>query len=458
MDTVLTNARLVLDDAVVAGTITLRDGRILAIDAGRTTTPAAIDCDGDFIAPGLIDLHTDALEGHFVPRPKVFWPDARAAALAHDGQTVASGITTVFDAICAGGFDQAKAERRELFGTMLDAVEQGAPLFRADHKVHLRCEMTDPNVLDLVEPTLARPSLAFASLMDHTPGARQWRNVETLRNFLLGIGKDAREAEREIGERTARGRANVARNMPPLVEMLASTGLVRASHDDTTEAHVAEAQAAGCTISEFPTTARGGTGSPRGRSRHHRRGAERGARRLPFRRRRHGCAGAGGPRGRPPRPTTCRRACFRRRRASTPWTAWRCRRPSPSSPATRPRWPASPIAAGSKPGSGPTWVRFRIVEGTPVVRQVAGGRRARLLTRRPFFNNAVGQTPQNSGGTMPTGKPASLSVPASKESAKIAPLRPSTCPGLPHHGEGADDGRDLPRDGAGPCRGPAPDR
>ncbi|MFG1261296.1 MULTISPECIES: alpha-D-ribose 1-methylphosphonate 5-triphosphate diphosphatase [Xanthobacter] len=254
MDTVLTNARLVLDDAVVAGTITLRDGRILAIDAGRATTPAAIDCDGDFIAPGLIDLHTDALEGHFVPRPKVFWPDARAAALAHDGQTVASGITTVFDAICAGGFDQAKAERRELFGTMLDAVEQGAPLFRADHKVHLRCEMTDPNVLDLVEPTLARPSLAFASLMDHTPGARQWRNVETLRNFLLGIGKDAREAEREIGERTARGRANVARNMPPLVEMLASTGLVLASHDDTTEAHVAEAQAAGCTISEFPTT------------------------------------------------------------------------------------------------------------------------------------------------------------------------------------------------------------
>lgn len=254
MDTVLTNARLVLDDAVVAGTITLRDGRILAIDEGRATAPGAVDCDGDFIAPGLIDLHTDALEGHFVPRPRVFWPDARAAALAHDGQTVASGITTVFDAICAGGFDQAKAERRDLFGVMLDAVEQGAPLFRADHKVHLRCEMTDPDLLELVEPTLARPGLAFASLMDHTPGARQWRNVEVLRNFLLGIGKDAAEADREIGERTARGRANVARNLPPLVEMLAATGLVLASHDDTTENHVAEARAAGCTVSEFPTT------------------------------------------------------------------------------------------------------------------------------------------------------------------------------------------------------------
>ena len=150
---------------------------------------------------------------------------------AHDGQTVASGITTVFDAICAGGFDQAKAERRDLFELMLDAVEDGAGLFRAHHLVHLRCEMTDPDLLALVEPALARSTLAFASLMDHTPGARQWRNVDVLRGFLLGIGKDAGEAEREIAERTARGRSNVERNFAPLVEMLAATGMVRASHD-----------------------------------------------------------------------------------------------------------------------------------------------------------------------------------------------------------------------------------
>ncbi|MEP9354419.1 alpha-D-ribose 1-methylphosphonate 5-triphosphate diphosphatase [Xanthobacter sp. KR7-65] len=254
METVLTNARLILDEAVIDGTLTLRDGRIHRVEEGRAQGPAAVDCEGDFIAPGIIDLHTDALEGHFVPRPKVFWPDARAAALAHDGQTVASGITTVFDAICAGGFDQAKAERRALFEVMLDAVAHGAPLFRADHRVHLRCEMTDPDLIGLVEPALAHPALGFASLMDHTPGARQWRNVDVLRNFLLGIGKDAAEADREIGERTARGRANVERNFAPLVEMLAATGMVRASHDDTTADHVETARAAGCTVSEFPTT------------------------------------------------------------------------------------------------------------------------------------------------------------------------------------------------------------
>jgi len=254
MEAVYTNARLVLDHDVIDGTLVVREGAIAAVEAGRSRLPGAVDCEGDLVCPGLIDLHTDALESHFVPRPKVFWPDGRAAALAHDGQVVASGITTVFDAICAGGFDQAKAERRTLFTLMLDAVEDGAALFRAEHRIHLRCEMTDPDLIALAEPALARPQVTLASLMDHTPGARQWRNVEGLRTFLLGIGKSAAEAEEEIAERSARGRASVAANFPRIVELLAGTGIVRASHDDTTPDHVAEAQAAGCALSEFPTT------------------------------------------------------------------------------------------------------------------------------------------------------------------------------------------------------------
>ncbi|MDQ0503514.1 alpha-D-ribose 1-methylphosphonate 5-triphosphate diphosphatase [Xanthobacter agilis] len=254
MESVFTNARLVLDDTIIDGTLVVRDGRIAAVDDGRSHAAAALDCAGDMVCPGLIDLHTDALESHFVPRPKVFWPDARAAALAHDGQVVASGITTVFDAICAGGFDQAKAERRELFTIMLDAVDANSALFRADHYIHLRCEMTDPTLLALATPALDRPRVTLASLMDHTPGARQWRNVESLRTFLLGIGKSAAEAEVEIETRSARGRAAVADNFQALADLLREKGVVRASHDDTTAAHVELARDAGCSISEFPTT------------------------------------------------------------------------------------------------------------------------------------------------------------------------------------------------------------
>ncbi len=251
---VLTNALLLREDRVEEGTLVIRDGGIASVEPGRSHLPGAQDCDGDFVGPGLIDLHTDALESHFVPRPKVIWPDRRAAALAHDAQTVASGVTTVFDAICAGGFDQAKAVRRELFGIMLEAVEAGAPLFRADHRIHLRCELTDPGVVELVEPELSRPGVGLASLMDHTPGTRQWRNLDHLRTFLLGIGKTVDEMEVELSERTERGRAAVAGNFDRLAALLRSTEIILASHDDTTAAHVSDAWAAGCTISEFPTT------------------------------------------------------------------------------------------------------------------------------------------------------------------------------------------------------------
>lgn len=256
METILTNARLVLEDRLVLGTLVHEGGTIRAIDEGRSQLPAAVDCAGDYLAPGLIDLHTDALEGHFIPRPKVIWPDARAAALAHDAQMAGSGVTTVYDAICAGGFDQAKADRRALYEVMLDAVEQGAArgMFRVDHRIHLRCELTDHGLPDLVDVALGRPNLSLASLMDHTPGTRQWRNVEHLKVYLSGIGKGGPDLDAEVADRIERAKGAVAGNYARMVALFSGSGIVLASHDDTTPAHVDEALQAGCTISEFPTT------------------------------------------------------------------------------------------------------------------------------------------------------------------------------------------------------------
>ncbi|ADH91206.1 phosphonate metabolism protein PhnM [Ancylobacter novellus DSM 506] len=256
MEVILTNVRLVLEDRVVDGTLVHEGGRIRALDEGRSHVASAIDGEGAYLAPGLIDLHTDALEGHFVPRPKVIWPDARAAALAHDGQMAASGVTTVYDAICAGGFDQAKADRRALYEVMLDAVEQGSAhgLFRVDHRIHLRCELTDRTLPELVDAAMGRPNLSLASLMDHTPGTRQWRNVEHLKVYLSGIGKGGADIDAEVADRIERAKGAVSGNYDKMVALFSSSGIVLASHDDTTPAHVDEAVAAGCTISEFPTT------------------------------------------------------------------------------------------------------------------------------------------------------------------------------------------------------------
>jgi alpha-D-ribose 1-methylphosphonate 5-triphosphate diphosphatase len=100
-DTVLANATLVLPGEVLRGSLHLANGVIRAIDAGKALPKGAIDCDGDLVMPGLVELHTDNLERHIEPRPKVDWPHA-SAILAHDGELASVGITTVFDALRVG--------------------------------------------------------------------------------------------------------------------------------------------------------------------------------------------------------------------------------------------------------------------------------------------------------------------------------------------------------------------
>lgn len=256
MDAILTNARLVLEDRVVLGTLVHAEGRIRDVSEGRTAASGAVDCEGDLLAPGLIELHTDNLEKHFCPRPGVIWPNPLAAALTHDAQMAAAGVTTVYDAVCAGGYEGADDYRRTIFHTMVEAVERGVGenVFRIDHRLHLRCELTDATMLDELEPHLDSPLLALASLMDHTPGQRQWRNLDDLRRFMSSNGLSEAESQAILDRRMAKGEANVAANRPKVVALLKERGITLASHDDTTAEHVAEAQASGCTISEFPTT------------------------------------------------------------------------------------------------------------------------------------------------------------------------------------------------------------
>src|ERR1039458_1193887 len=108
-ETILTNAILVLPDATLAGTIVLRGTTIVAIEPSRSVAPGALDMDGDYLIPGVVDLHTDNLERQVQPRALARWP-SRSAMVAHDAQCIGAGVTTVFDALCLGdlGFDKER--------------------------------------------------------------------------------------------------------------------------------------------------------------------------------------------------------------------------------------------------------------------------------------------------------------------------------------------------------------
>ncbi|WP_420346696.1 alpha-D-ribose 1-methylphosphonate 5-triphosphate diphosphatase [Pelagibius sp.] len=253
---VFSNARLVLEDEVVHGSLAVKDGRISDISAGGTAVPAAEDLDGDFLLPGLIDLHTDHFEKHVLPRPGTRW-NAVTAVMAHDAQIAAAGITTAYDCICVG-VSIRNPERVEILAPMIEAVAQAGTqeMLRADHIIHLRCEVTDERVVDLFDSVADQTAVGMMSLMDHAPGHRQYPDVQRFRERTMKNQKMTEaEADAHIDRLLAALQTVAPKNRAELAARGRERGLAVASHDDETLAHVEEAADLGITVSEFPTTA-----------------------------------------------------------------------------------------------------------------------------------------------------------------------------------------------------------
>lgn len=253
---VLGNARIVLANQVVeSGWIALVDGRIVEIGEGRGPQ-GALDCAGDLVMPGLVELHTDHLEAHFVPRPKVMW-DPIAAVVSYDGQLATSGITTVLDSLRVWR-EKGAEEADGHAGLLADAIASArdADLLRADHFLHLRCEIPMPSVVDEAEELIRQPYVRLMSLMDHTPGQRQFRDEVKLRDYYRGKGAGKTDAELDalFAQRFAYQEAYAATNLRAIVALAHKHGVPLASHDDTTEENVADAVRDGVAVAEFPTT------------------------------------------------------------------------------------------------------------------------------------------------------------------------------------------------------------
>lgn len=251
----ISNAKLILADEVVDGTLSFENGQIAGLDSSAHAGISE-DFEGDYLVPGLVELHTDHLESHYHPRPKVYWP-AMAALQAHDAQVAASGITTVFDAVRLGSDADAQYDLGEhasiLIGAISEARHDGR--LRADHFVHLRCELASSDALEHFEAHHMAEPVKLASLMDHTPGQRQFVTMDLYYAYYQGkTGRSDAEMERFIAARIEDQKAYSDRNRRGIVGMSHAAGLALASHDDATAAHVDEANSDGVNIAEFPTT------------------------------------------------------------------------------------------------------------------------------------------------------------------------------------------------------------
>ena len=257
IETVFANAKIITENAIIHGTLMFADGVIRSIDSGRSVPLGAIDCEGDYVAPGLIELHTDNLERHLTPRPKVNWPK-RAAVLGHDRELAGAGITSVFDALRVGSEADQKSHgylryARETVDHILDQINHRA--LKVSHHIHLRAELCTETLVEELYEFSVNDRVRLVSLMDHTPGQRQFRDMSKHREYLMGKhGYNDAEVEAHWTKLRELQTLYLEKNRAATVAYATEVGAILASHDDTTLDDVLESDRLGITVAEFPTT------------------------------------------------------------------------------------------------------------------------------------------------------------------------------------------------------------
>lgn len=253
----LANAKLILADEVVRGAVHIKDGAIADVVPGLSVPKGAIDLEGDYLSPGLVELHTDNLERHLSPRPRVNWPH-RAAILAHDRELAGCGITTVFDAIRVGSIVSNEGEQSNRYARALAdelLLMRDSEALKISHHLHLRSEICSETLLEELDEFGPDDRIGIVSMMDHTPGQRQFSDLAKYKAYVCGKhGLDERAFDAHVAFLSAL-RGKLGDSHEDATVMAAKRyGASLASHDDTTAGQVENSRAHGVTLAEFPTT------------------------------------------------------------------------------------------------------------------------------------------------------------------------------------------------------------
>jgi alpha-D-ribose 1-methylphosphonate 5-triphosphate diphosphatase len=110
--------------------------------------------------------------------------------------------------------------------------------------------------MEALEPLMDHHSVRLVSLMDHTPGQRQYRDIQQYRKYYgkhhMTWTEEAFEAV--VRQRTEQQTTYSAKHEKAVLDLVKGRDIVLASHDDTDTRQVEHARRIGVTISEFPTT------------------------------------------------------------------------------------------------------------------------------------------------------------------------------------------------------------
>jgi len=256
VQTLIHNATMILPNSLVeGGWLLIEDGRILDLGEEATCPHVAdyvVNANMQFLLPGLIDLHCDAIEKLVEPRPDIHF-DIQVALEQADWRLAGSGITTEFHAVSLD--DNEFGVRSETFTHDLHhalTTTREETLIR--HKIHARLELTSRRGSEAVTQLIEQKACDMVSLMDHSPGQGQYRTEQTFREYVKrSTSRTAVEIDALLEMKRSQA-VEIPSRVEHVTQLARSAGLAIATHDDDTAAKVQQWPKLGVTISEFPTT------------------------------------------------------------------------------------------------------------------------------------------------------------------------------------------------------------
>jgi alpha-D-ribose 1-methylphosphonate 5-triphosphate diphosphatase len=252
MTTCWTAGAVVAGDRVLTpGTVTVTtDGLLAEVRAGAR--PGATHLGGEAIlAPGAVDLHSDAVEKLAEPRPGVRLPFG-VAVRALDHRMAGAGVTTAYAALSLAGAEIGLRERAATESLARELRDLLTP--RVEHRLHLRVEITDGPSVTAAEELVAAGRVALLSVMNHTPGQGQFPTLDSYVTFYRrNYAETEQELHSRVGVKVAAG-VHLGSRVARLAAAARRAGIPLAWHDPDSAATVERAREHGASIAEFPTT------------------------------------------------------------------------------------------------------------------------------------------------------------------------------------------------------------
>ena len=247
----LENVEIVLPERVIpCGALRIEDGKIAEI--------VETSGQGDLtVFPGFIDMHGDMVEQELEPRVQVDFP--MDVALNHlDARLAASGVTTAYAAVSfSKGARDGERRSFEHTSRLIGALRAARATARVDHRIHARFDITFTAAISALETLLAEDMVDLVSVMDHTPGQGQYRNLERhieLRAAHHGVSIEEARAMVQSRIERATPAEQVLVNLQVVSRLCRAAGVSLASHDDDTVEKSRLMADLGAVISEFPVT------------------------------------------------------------------------------------------------------------------------------------------------------------------------------------------------------------